>query len=83
MNLTPWYRDVNFKDIPRPENLEKMVEYAEKLANGFPHVRIDLYNIDNQIYFGEMTFTPFTGRILLFTDEFQERIGRMIKLPVI
>lgn len=82
-NLTPWYRDVNFKDIPRPENLEKMVEYAEKLANGFPHVRIDLYNIDNQIYFGEMTFTPFTGRILLFTDEFQERIGRMIKLPTI
>lgn len=80
-NLTDWYRNVTFKDIPRPKKLEEMIMYAEKLAEGFAHIRIDFYYLNDKIYFGEMTFTPFSGRIYLFTREFQEKIGRMIKLP--
>ncbi len=44
-------------EIPKPKNLDKMLEIASKLSVGIPIVRIDLYNINGKIYFGEMTFT--------------------------
>lgn len=48
-------------DMHIPENIEEMIELAEKLAEGIPFVRIDLYNVDGQIYFGEFTFYPAGG----------------------
>ena len=48
-------------EIPRPSKLKELVDVAEKLAQGFSQVRVDLYIIDEHIYFGEMTFTPFCG----------------------
>ena len=49
--------------IPRPKNLNKMIETAEKLARyvANPFMRIDLYDINNHIYFGEFTFYPGGG----------------------
>ncbi len=47
--------------LPRPKNLEKMFELAGELSKGFPFVRVDLYNIDGKIYFGELTFYPDAG----------------------
>ena len=44
------------KLLPKPLNYEKMVEYAEILSTPFRHVRVDLYNIEGKIYFGELTF---------------------------
>lgn len=44
-------------EIPKPKNLDKMLEIASKLSAGIPIVRIDLYNVNGKIYFGEMTFT--------------------------
>lgn len=44
-------------EIPKPKNLDKMLEIASKLSAGIPIVRIDLYNVNEKIYFGEMTFT--------------------------
>lgn len=50
--------------VPHPENFEKMLEIARKLAGDWPYVRVDLYYTGDRIYFGEMTFTPSaaTGR---------------------
>lgn len=49
-------------DIPRPKNLEKMVEVARTLSQGIPFVRVDLYALnDGTIKFGEMTFTTYSG----------------------
>ena len=48
-------------EIPKPDNLEKIVKYAQILSEGFPFVRVDLYNVKGKIYFGELTFTPFSG----------------------
>ena len=45
--------------IPKPQNYEKMIEYASILSKRFPLVRVDFYNIDGQIIFGELTFTHF------------------------
>ena len=71
---------VAYKDVPRPENLEKMIEIAEKIAQGFPQVRVDLYNVKGKIYFGEMTFYAFSGMNNHFTKEFQRMIGERIRL---
>lgn len=50
------------KNIDKPENLELMIELAEKLAQDFNHVRIDFYLLNNgEIKFGEMTFTSCSG----------------------
>lgn len=71
----------DYHPIPRPENLQKMVEMAERLSKGFPEVRVDLYNINGKIYFGELTFTWYGGRINWLTDEFQLKLGSEIQLP--
>lgn len=47
--------------VEKPKNFEEMVEIASKLSEGFSHVRVDLYNIEGKIYFGEMTFTNGAG----------------------
>lgn len=52
----------SFEVLPkRPERLEEMVRIAEDLSSGFPFVRIDLYDVNGRIVFGEMTFTPATS----------------------
>lgn len=45
----------------RPKRLNEMVNIAEKLSSGFQYVRVDLYEVNDKIYFGEMTFTPRNG----------------------
>ena len=47
--------------IERPENFDKMIEIATVLSEGFSHVRVDLYNVNGTILFGEMTFTNGSG----------------------
>lgn len=48
-------------DIYIPDNIQKMIELAERLAKDIPFVRIDFYNVDGRIYFGEITFYPAGG----------------------
>lgn len=66
--------------LPKPKNLERMIKVAEKLAKPFPCVRVDLYNIDGKIYFGELTFTSYGGLQDFYTDEFQKLAGSKIDL---
>lgn len=76
--LLPYHRK-DFKPITeqleKPKNYEKMVELAEVLSAGFPHVRVDFYNIDGKIYFGEMTFTSANGRGFFEPEEFDYILG--------
>ena len=60
----------------RPEQLEEMCVMAENLAEGIPFVRIDLYTVGHKVYFGEMTFTPATGMLFHFSDEFLMEEGK-------
>lgn len=66
--------------IPRPKNLEYMMEIAEKLSEDFPCVRVDLYNVNGKIYFGELTFTSYGGLMDFYTDDFQKMAGDLIDL---
>lgn len=67
--------------IQRPENLEKMIEIAEQLSKDIPHVRVDLYNCNGHIYFGEMTFYHYGGMIKFHPEEWDYTFGSWLKLP--
>lgn len=47
--------------LPKPEGMDEMFDMAAKLSQGFPFVRVDLYNVEGHIYFGELTFYPASG----------------------
>lgn len=51
----------NTANNPIPDNLDKMIEYSQQLSKVFPLVRVDLYNENNIINFGELTFSPGAG----------------------
>ncbi len=64
------------REIPKPENFEGMLEIARTLSKDFPFVRVDLYNIDGKIYFGELTFYPWSGYVQYTPDEMDFELGR-------
>ena len=66
--------------INRPKNLNKMLEYASRLSTGNPQCRVDLYNIDGKIYFGELTMTSQGGFMDYFTKEYLFAMGKQIIL---
>ena len=60
----------NSIELPRPTRLDDMTNLARKLAEDFEFVRVDLYEINGEILFGELTFSPASGAFPYFTDEF-------------
>lgn len=68
-------------DIPRPSNYEIMINIASKLSNNIPFARVDLYNIEGKIYFGEITFFPASGFGVFTPSEWDYKLGNLIKLP--
>ena len=69
------------EDLNKPTNLEKMVQIATKLAGNFPFVRVDLYNIEGKILFGELTFYPADGRHPFYPGKYNKILGDMMRLP--
>lgn len=65
----------------KPENFEKMKELAAKLSVGIPQVRVDFYNVNGKIYFGELTFFHWSGMRGFDPDEWDFTFGSWIKLP--
>lgn len=61
--------------IEAPQNLDKMLSIAKILSKDFPFVRVDLYNIKGKIYFGELTFYPWSGYVQFTPDEFDLQLG--------
>ncbi len=66
------------KDIEKPKNLEKMIQYAEILSEDFKFVRVDLYNDDGKIIFGELTFTPACCCAPYYSKEGNKILGEML-----
>lgn len=69
------------KKIEKPKNFEKMLEIAENLAHDLPNARIDLYNINGKIYFGEITLFHFGGLVPFTPDEWDYKLGNLLQLP--
>lgn len=68
--------------IQQPKNFDLMVVLARKLSLGFPFVRIDFYNIDGKIYFGEMTLFPAAGFGRFIPDSADLEIGHLLDLSI-
>lgn len=66
--------------LPKPKNFERLLEVASTLSKGFPIVRVDLYDIEGRIYFGEMTFTSNGGIMNFYTMEYAEELGRQVSM---
>jgi len=70
------------ENIPPPKNFELMKTLAATLSEGFSFVRVDLYEIEGKVYFGEMTFTPGAGNFYYKSEGTDEYLGSLLKLPV-
>lgn len=70
-------------ETEKPKNFSEMVSVASKLAGNFPFVRVDLYNLNEKIIFGEMTFYPADGRLEFIPQEYNKIVGDYITIPKI
>ncbi|SDW42863.1 TupA-like ATPgrasp [Marinococcus luteus] len=74
------YKEIT-SSIEKPTNFDEMIKIAEILSEDFPHVRVDLYNIQGKIVFGELTFYNASGYTVFEPDEFDFIMGREFELP--
>lgn len=77
---TNHYRDGN-GIVPRPIHLHEMISAASVLSKGFPQVRVDFYEVNGTLYFGEMTFSSSGGRMDFYTKEYLAELGQEVILP--
>ena len=68
------------QQLPKPTCLDRMIEVAKKLSCGFPVLRVDLYEVNGHVYFGELTFTSQSGCMDYFSKKFLNETGALIKL---
>lgn len=69
--------------LPKPKGMDEMFEIAAKLSIGLPYARVDLYNVDGKIYFGEITLFPASGFDYNRLPEADLYFGEKIVLPVV
>lgn len=69
------------ENIEKPFNLQKMKKIAGMLAKNIPFVRVDFYEINSKVYFGELTFYPRGGYEEFSPEEYDRILGDMISLP--
>ena len=83
-NTPPFYRTDHRPiplDVPRPEGLDEMIMIARALSKNIPFVRVDLYWVNHQVLFSELTFFPGAGYGFFSPAEWEETLGCWIKLP--
>lgn len=66
--------------IPKPKNYSKMVEFAEILSKNIPFVRVDFYEANGQLYFGELTFYPGSGYEEFAPESYDYLLGSWIEI---
>lgn len=71
----------NAANYEKPETFDRMMEIARILSADFPAARIDLYSIEGKIYFGEITFFPWSGYMYFVPDSFDMELGQVFELP--
>ncbi|MCQ2160846.1 MAG: glycosyl transferase [Bacteroidales bacterium] len=69
------------KMIDQPKNFGLMKDIASRLSTGIPHVRVDLYEANGKVYFGEMTFYPSSGFTPFEPGDWEYKLGEWITLP--
>ena len=68
---------------PKPKNFEKMKNLARELSKGIPHLRVDFYEIDGKVYFGELTFSTCAGFLPFSDEKWDLKLGNLIDLSLV
>lgn len=76
-----WYYEPSDKVYPKPERFDEMVKYAKILSEGFPFMRVDFYEVNGKVYFGELTLFHGGGLGWFKPAEIDRKFGDMITLP--
>lgn len=72
----------NAKQCPQlPSSFEAMKVLAQKLSQGVPQVRVDFYEVNGHIYFGEFTFSHFAGMVPFVPESWDQTMGDWVRLP--
>ena len=79
-DVVPKHLSADPDDFKKPTSLDKMYEIAKKLSSPFPFVRCDLYEFENNVIFGELTFTPAGGLSKGFSEKSMLEMGNLLKL---
>ena len=66
--------------MPKPQKLDEMIDIARKLSEDFKFVRVDLYELDGKVYFGELTFSPGNCVLPYFTHKFDLEMGKKFQI---
>lgn len=77
-----WGHQPSIEGIVKPAKNDEMIELAEKLSAGIPHVRVDFYLVEDRIYFGELTMYDGGGFDIIEPYEMDLKLGEYIKLPL-
>lgn len=81
-NYLPFYAFYkNTQPTEKPKEMDEIIRISEALSQGIPQVRVDTYVIDGTVYFGEMTFYTWNGFIVFTPEEWDKKLGDMIRLP--
>jgi len=67
--------------IPKPQSLKEMISIATNLSQEFPFVRVDFYEVNGKVIFGELTFFPKSGLPDFIPLAYDKIIGEMLTLP--
>ncbi len=65
----------------KPKTLAQMIKAAQILSKPFPYVRVDFYEVEGQLYIGELTFTPYGNIMTYYKDTVIEDMGKRLQLP--
>ncbi|MCQ2605172.1 MAG: serine hydrolase [Bacteroidales bacterium] len=68
-------------ECPKPKNLSEIIHYSEILSENIPFVRMDFYEVNEKVYFAEMTFTPAANILTSYKASFVNRLGKQLILP--
>jgi hypothetical protein len=81
-NLQPFIIDriYPYREIPKPPQLDLMLKLARKLSAGINFCRVDLYNVHNDVIFGEITFYSLSGFYIIIPEDYDLKIGAYLDL---
>ena len=70
----------NAGSVRKPVTFDKMIEFAKMISKGYPHVRVDFYEVDGQLYFGEFTLYHFSGFMPFQPDKWDLIFGEWLRI---
>lgn len=80
LNVTSDCPGFDDENPAKPEGLDEMLRVAEILSSDFPFVRVDLYYLKGKVYFGELTFYPWSGYVRFDPEDFDITLGEQFKI---